>query len=372
MTRVLAVARFVAQSFFVGLALIGCSADAAPPRRAPSASSASASSASLGSAPPRGGAVGGAGASLPLSLVADVALPGAANRFDYQDVDRVNGHLVIAHMSDASVIVVALSDGAVVKVLPNLPSARGIAVAADVGRIFVTSSPNQLVVFDALALTEIARVRTGASPDGVAWDPIERVVLVSDQGDGAVSLIADAGGGARVQLKVGAETGNVVFDATRGVFWVAAPQATGVDRLVSIDPRTKRTQKQIELPGCAGAHGLRLDSKGATALVACEVNAVLARVDLDGAHEVVTAKVGLGPDVLALDPELGWLYVAAESGDLTVFDLSAAGLAPIDREHPDDHAHSVAVDPASHRVFFPLPTGSSGTPVLRIMKPRGV
>lgn len=309
MTRALAVARFVAQSLVVALPLIGCSADAAPPRRAPSASSASASSASVGSAPPHGVAVGGGGPSLPLSFVADVALPGAANRFDYQDVDRVNGHLVIAHMSDASVIVVALSDGAVVKVLPNLPSARGIAVAA---------------------------------------------------------------GGARAQLKVGAETGNVVFDATRGVFWVAAPQSTGVDRLVSIDPKTKRTQQQIELPGCAGAHGLRLDSKGATALVACEVNAVLARVDLDGAHEVVTAKVGLGPDVLALDPELGWLYVAAESGDLTVFDLGVAGLAPIDSEHPDDHAHSVAVDPASHRVFFPLPMGSSGTPVLRIMKPRGV
>jgi hypothetical protein len=29
------------------------------------------------------------------------------------------------------------------------------------------------------------------------------------------------------------------------------------------------------------------------------------------------------------------------------------------------------VDPATHRVFFPLLAGSGGTPVLRIMKPTG-
>jgi hypothetical protein len=34
----------------------------------------------------------------PLTKVADVTLPGAATRFDYQDVDVARGHLVVAHM----------------------------------------------------------------------------------------------------------------------------------------------------------------------------------------------------------------------------------------------------------------------------------
>ena len=96
---------------------------------------------------------------------------------------------------------------------------------------------------------------------------------------------------------------------------------------------------------------------------------MLARVDLGNAHAVVTAATGDGPDVLSIDPGLGWLYVAAESGDLTVFDIGKPGLVLLGHQHPGDNSHTVAVDPATHRVFFPLMVGPKGTPVLRIMRP---
>ncbi len=105
----------------------------------------------------------------PLVLVSDVGLPGAAARFDYQDIDVTHGHLVMSHMGDDSVVVVQVSGGSVVKVLPGIPVPRGVVVADSVGRIFVTSTGtlNQLVIIDSTSLTEIARVATGNSPDGV-------------------------------------------------------------------------------------------------------------------------------------------------------------------------------------------------------------
>jgi hypothetical protein len=72
---------------------------------------------------------------------------------------------------------------------------------------------------------------------------------------------------------------------------------------------------------------------------------------------------------MSVDAKLGWLYVAAESGDLTVFDLTPPGLTLLGRDHPGSNAHSVAVDPVTHRTFFPLAKGPKGTPVLRIMQP---
>jgi YVTN family beta-propeller protein len=319
--------------------------------------------------------IAGAGAAVspgpfPLRHVADVELPGAANRFDYQDLDVARGRLVIAHMNDDSVVIVRASDGSVVKVLGGIRTPRGVAVAQDAGRIFVTSMPATLVVIDAATLEEIGRVPTGRAPDGVAWDPRDRVVAVSDQRDGAVSLLADAGSGRRGQVEVGAETGNVAFDAGRGLFWVTVVNRSPPDQLVAIDPASARVAARIALPGCQGAHGLRLSPDGRSALVACEANAVLARVGL-GAPDVVTAKVGADPDVLAVDAGKGWLYVAAESGELTVFDLGRAGLVKIDSEQVGPAAHSVAVDAATHRVFFPLQAGPSGRPVLRIMQPAG-
>jgi DNA-binding beta-propeller fold protein YncE len=306
--------------------------------------------------------------SLPLTLVADVDLPGKAVRFDYQDIDPAKRRLVIAHMNDASVVVVNF-DGSVVKVIPHIPTARGVVVADDVGRIFVTSSPDQLVIIDNDTLAEVGRVRTGKSPDGVGWDPMHRVVGVSDQGDGAISLITEAGNGARTQVRLGYETGNVVFDPGRAIFWITVVMDAPPDQLVGVDPSGARVTERLPLPGCQGAHGLRLHPDGKSAFIACEGNDQLLRIELQGGHGVSLAPTGAGPDVMSLDAKLGWLYVAAESGELSVFDLTRPGVSLLGRDRPGSNAHSVAVDPESHRTFFPLAKGPKGGPVLRIMQP---
>jgi hypothetical protein len=311
------------------------------------------------------------GARLPLVRTKDIELPGRATRFDYQAVDDAPHRLVVTHMNDGAVVIVNLDDETVLKELTGIPTARGVVVADEIGTIFVTSSPNQLVLIDHESLKQTGRVETGRAPDGVGWDPTDRIVGVSDQGDGAISLIPDSGHGARTQVKLGNETGNVVYDKTRGVFWITVVPADPPDQLVAVDPVNGAVKTRIDLPGCSGAHGLRMHPDGRSAFVACESNSKLARVALDGDHAVKTGSTGDGPDVLSIDPELGWLYVAAESGDLTIFDIEQAGVALLGREHPGDKAHSVAADPITHRVFFPLMNGPNHKPVLRIMRPTG-
>ncbi len=324
-----------------------------------------------GGLPSADGSVGpdGGAASLPLSILADVDLPGPSTRFDYQEIDAANGRLVIAHMNNASVLFVKIADGSLLKELSGIPTPRGVAVADDVGLTFITSTPGTLVLVDNATLMEKKRVQTGKSPDGVAWDPAHKVVGVSDQGDGAISLIPDSGSGARVQVPLGTETGNVVYDAARAVFWITVVAGSPPDKLVAVDPVAAKVTTSIDLPGCDGAHGLRIHPDGQSAFIACEGNDMLARVELGDAHAVSLAATGSGPDVLSIDPGFSWLYVAAESGDLTVFDISKPGVVLLGHDHPGGNSHSVAADPATHRVFFPLTAGPKGTPVLRIMQP---
>jgi DNA-binding beta-propeller fold protein YncE len=268
-----------------------------------------------------------AGPYLPLVKIADVPLPGNPTRFDYQDLDPARGQLVIAHMGDDSVLIVSLTDGSTLKQLPGIATVRGVIAATEVGRVFATAAAtNELVLIDSTALTEVSRTPTGNAPDGVGWDPTDQVVGVSDQADGALSLIPGAGTGKRMDVLLGVETGNVVYDAGRGIFWTAVVSASPPDQLVAIDPTTGTIKVRIALPGCDGAHGLRIHPDGDSALVACENNDRLARVDLGGTHTVTTAATGSGPDVLSIDPTLGWLYVASESGDLVVFDIGQPGL----------------------------------------------
>jgi hypothetical protein len=318
----------------------------------------------------RGGDAGVA--QLPLRLLNDAPLSGGSTRFDYQDIDTAKGNLVVTHMNDGVVLILDLRDASVLAQLGGIPTARGVAVADGVGRIFVSSSPNQLAIIDNMALTRVGWATTGNGPDGVGWDPTHLVVGVSDQYDGALSMIASAGTGARTQVPLGVETGNVVYDTSRGWFWITVVESAPPDQLVAVDPVSAAVVSTIGLPGCDGAHGLRLHPDGRSAFIACERNDTLARVDLDGAHPVTTGGTGLGPDVLSIDPGLGWLYVAAESGDLTVFDITRPGVALIGHDQPGSNSHSVAVDPSTHRVFFPLEQGPNGAPVMRIMQPSGL
>jgi DNA-binding beta-propeller fold protein YncE len=342
------------------LVVVACRSDATQPRARSAAVASLARPA--GSTPAR----------LPLVRVTDIDLPGAPTRFDYQDIDTVRGRLVVAHMNDGAVLFVNLHDGSVLTRLTGIPMARGVAVAEDVARVFITSSPHQLVIVDAESLEELRRVETGAGPDGVAWDPSDKVVGVSDQRDGALSLINDSGDGLRTSIPLGDETGNVAFDGSRGWFWITVVTNGLPDQLVGIDPKTKAIKLKLPIPGCSGAHGLRLHPDGESGFIACEANNLLARVALRGGdHAVSTAATGSGPDVLAIDAGIGWLYVAAESGELTIFDTQQPGVVKVGHDHLSKNAHSVAVDRATHRVFFPIMAGPKGTPILRIMKPQG-
>ena len=112
-------------------------------------------------------------------------------------------------------------------------------------------------------------------------------------------------------------------------------------------------------------HGLSVDPERRLLFVANEGNATLLVVDLRSMRVISKHPVGDDPDVLAFDPGLGRLYVAAESGTVSIFRVKGRDLVQEgDLRMP--HAHTVLVDPRTHLVYFPL-QDVKGVPVLRIM-----
>jgi len=136
-----------------------------------------------------------------------------------------------------------------------------------------------------------------------------------------------------------------------------------------IDPRTNKIIKRIPMPGCASDHGLYVDSSRRLAFVACDQNATLLTLDLRTMKVTGSASVGDSPDVLAFDTSLRRLYVSAESGNVAVFAETAHGLRKLGQSFLAVAAHTVAVDSRTHLVYFPLQSGTSGTPQLLIMTP---
>jgi len=139
------------------------------------------------------------------------------------------------------------------------------------------------------------------------------------------------------------------------------------DQLVAIDPVSEAIVARYNLPGSDAPHGFTLDQEGRLAFVSSENNATLQVVDLRTMRVVDQHATGPSPDVLAWDP--GWrrLYVASEGGVLSAFWLDGATLRPTG-ELRIPHAHTVAVDPRTHRVYLPL-QDVNRHPVLRILEP---
>src|SRR5574340_957588 len=71
------------------------------------------------------------------------------------------------------------------------------------------------------------------------------------------------------------------------------------------------------------------DSPSRVAFVSCEGNATLVVVDLNTKRVIASDRVGNIPDVLAFDPGLRRLYVAAESGVVAAFQMSGSTLQKI-------------------------------------------
>jgi DNA-binding beta-propeller fold protein YncE len=220
-----------------------------------------------------------------------------------------------------------------------------------------------LLTIDSRTGRVIARAPAGAYPDGLVYDPVERHVFVSDE-SGGIEAVFNAAGNRIATVRLGGEAGNVQYDAGSGM--VLADVQTR-NQVSVIDPKTNRVVRRLALPGCDHSHGLLIDAPRRLAFVACDGNAVLLTLDLKRLKVTATATVGQGPDVLAFDTSSKRLYVAAESGQVAVFEEHARKLTKLGQAQLAPQAHTVAVDPRTHLVYFPLESGSNGKPQLRIM-----
>jgi len=301
----------------------------------------------------------------PLKRVADVPLPGAAVRFDYQSLDASQGRLYIAHMNANQLVVFDTKKREVIANLDGFPSVHGVWAVPELSRVYASATgEHQLAVVDMKTLKTIARVGPINYPDGIAYAPSAKRVFVSDEHGNAAAVIDTTTNKLITTIPLGGGAGNTVCDSGSGHILVAVHEK---NELVAIDPATAKIIARYPLPGVESPHGIALDAANHLAFIAGEENHKLAVVDLTTMTVQSVHNVGEDPDVLAFDPGLKQLYVSAESGNITVFreegkSLTLAGKVFL------PHGHTVSVDPDTHLVYFPL-QNLDGHPVLRIMAP---
>lgn len=303
--------------------------------------------------------------SLSLQTIADIPLPGGATRFDYQSLDPLTHHMFVAHLGAGMVTVVDVQSNQVVANLTGIAGVHGVLAIPQLGRVYASATDaRQVVVIDEPTLQVVARIPAGVYPDGLAYVAARHEVFVSDEA-GESDLVLDTQTNRLVAtIPLGGEAGNTQYDPVSGRIYVDV-QTQNV--LAAIDPASNAVVGRYPLSGCDHDHGLLIDAAQHLAFIACDGNATLLLLDLGTAQVLARQSVGDGPDVLALDAGTHLLYVASESGVLSVFDTQPRALRKVGEGYVAVAAHTVAVDPATHDLYLPLQE-VNGRPVLRIAR----
>lgn len=297
-----------------------------------------------------------------LKLAREVPLPGSASRFDYQAIDPSTGRLFMNHMNAGRTIVFDTDSDRVITEITDVARATGIRIVPPHHQVFISAAgSHEVVIVDERTLKVKSRVGGIHFPDGIAYASHADKVFVSDEAGEAEVIIDAKTGAGRGTIPLGGEAGNSQYDSVSRCILVAVQTR---NQLVAIDPVSEKIVRRYDLPGSDHPHGFALDEPGRLAFVTSEENAKLQVLDLRTMRVIASHHVGDGPDVVAWDPAWRRLYVASEGGVLSIFWLNGRALQPLG-EIRAPNAHTVSVDPRTHRVYLPL-ENIGGRPVLRI------
>jgi len=306
----------------------------------------------------------------PLVKISDIPLPGKATRLDYTSIDPKKHRLFIAHLGDSSLLVIDLRHRKVIREIHKIPLIHGVIAVPEKGAIYATATGiDQLFEIRSKNLTITRRFPSGHHPDGLAFDPQNNRVFISDETGHAVTSVGVGSHKSVSTLSLPGEVGNTRYNQIDHRIY-STVSGEKDDLVAVIDPDTMKLIRKIPVEKGCKPHGERISPDGKQLFILCQEKAIFLILDLPNGNVQNRFSVGTDPDVLSLDSKRGHLVVASESGMVSVFSRGPLGWKKSGEQYVAYRAHTVAIDPQTGLVYLPLQE-ISGKPVLRIMKIKG-
>lgn len=295
-------------------------------------------------------------------------LPGRLNVLDYMSVS--GNRLYVAGMSSGSIVRISLSGRTVPSVADEAvmrgePQTHGVVVANGIG--FVTrEGPDTVDLFDPEIMVQRRSLPVAKDPDGILYDPDDRLVYVAS-GEGKTGTFIDpAAQTIAGNVALGGQPEYPVYDAAQKQIF---QNIESTNEVVSIDPAQHIVTRRWKLADCERPSGAALDEAQQRLWIACGGNSRAIVFDL-AAHRILTnLPVSGHPDTIAYDSGLRRAYAAGSAGSVTVLEQSgsvAYRVRDLIKTHP--LAHTLAVDPATHWVYVGY-TGFFSEPRVAVFSP---
>jgi DNA-binding beta-propeller fold protein YncE len=300
-----------------------------------------------------------------LRRVGSIELPGPkGKRFDYLTIDSSRNLLFATHLGAGLLYAIDLKSNKLVKTFTDLPGIEGVELAPDVNKAYTSNwLENKIGVIDLQQMRLIKKLATESKPDGIAYAAPFHKIYVSDERADAEAVVDVNRDEIITTIHFKSETGNPRYDPVSQRVYVNLQDRNVI---AEIDPATDKEVAEYPVGKCRGNHGMALDSEHRLAFLSCEENDLMTVFHLDTHQPIAYFPQAKGGDVIAFDPGLKRIYVACYEGAISVFQeddpthFRKLGDVPVEKK-----VHSLAIDPASHRVYAPEQE-ENGSPAAKI------
>ncbi|OLE31602.1 MAG: hypothetical protein AUG45_12490 [Ktedonobacter sp. 13_1_20CM_3_54_15] len=271
--------------------------------------------------------------------------------FDHGDVSLSNGYVFIANTKVSTVEVVDGERLGHLVTIPDCPEASGVLAAQDGALIFAAArGVGKLLVIDAMSATVIRTVAVGSRPNGLAFDPLRKHLLVADVHDNTARLIDLQVGRVIASVPLPGRPRWAVYHAAGERFLVNIREPAVV---AVLSASTGALVGQFSVSG-VGPHGLDLDQDGHRAFVACDGGSVVT-LDTSTGSELAKVPIAGAPDAIWHNHQTSHLYVAIE--DPGVIDVLNTQTMVVDEQISTEvGAHTTAYDARRQRLYVFLPS----------------
>jgi YVTN family beta-propeller protein len=249
----------------------------------------------------------------------------------------------------------------------DTPGVHGIAIAADVGRGYISAGKaDQVKVFDLATRKVIAGIAVGAKPDAILYDQGTRQIFAFNGHSNDVSVIDASTDRVIDTVALGGAPEFARADGEGNVF----VNIEDKNELVQLSAKTRKVIARWNLPGCEGPTGLALDAANHRSFSVC-ANAVMTILNTSTGNAIATLPIGKGVDGADFDSDSHNAFSANGEGTLTIVHESDPDhFAVIQTLSTARGARTVALDPATHELFLPTADFGAATPTLLDAHPK--
>ncbi len=272
----------------------------------------------------------------------------SSDTWDFQTIDPVGRRLYASHFSE--VIVVSLDKDHVVGKIAAGDGVHGVAIAAELGRGFITvGHTNSVDIFDTKTLKRVQSVQVGKNPDAIVYDSATKRVF-SFNGDTNDATVVDATTGKIVgTIDIGGKPEAAEVDGSGYVYLDIVDK----NLVLQINARTLRISNQWPSAPCDRPTSLAVDRANGRLFVGCR-NLMLVVFDARDGHVVGQVPIGDNVDTTAFDPSTKLIFSSTGDGIVTVIHQdSVDNYSRVDVVKTHDGSKTMALDPRTHRIYVP-------------------